>query len=168
MKLQIVGGGKMGEALLGGLLASGWAKPEDLGVIEPSHERRTELTETHSGVAVTDSVQPRVDAVIAVKPQHVVSVVDTLAEAHVSRLLSIAAGVTIGTIEARAPNSVVVRAMPNTPALVRAGASAIAGGSKSRFSIRSGLLCGSTRLISMLSPALVVPGPPMCSGYSKD
>lgn len=130
MKLQIVGGGKMGEALLGGLLASGWAKPEDLGVIEPSQERRTELTETHSGVVVTDSVQPRVDAVIAVKPQQVVSVVDTLAEAHVSRLLSIAAGVTIGTIEASAPNSVVVRAMPNTPALVREGASAIAGGSK--------------------------------------
>ena len=36
MRLQIVGGGKMGEALLAGLIESGWADPSELGIVEPS------------------------------------------------------------------------------------------------------------------------------------
>src|SRR4051794_40572654 len=43
VRLAVIGGGKMGEALLGGLLASGWARPEELVVVEPVAARRAEL-----------------------------------------------------------------------------------------------------------------------------
>ena len=68
------------------------------------------------------------DAVIAVKPQYVIDMASALGRAAVPRILSIAAGVTIATIETAAPEAAVVRSMPNTPALVGEGASAIAAG----------------------------------------
>ena len=69
-------------------------------------------------------------AVIAVKPGDVPAACAALAEAGVERVLSIAAGVPTARLEAGlAPGAAVVRAMPNTPALVGAGAAAIAGGS---------------------------------------
>ena len=48
--LLIVGGGKMGGALLGGLLTSGWIDPADVAVVEPVAERRAELEEAFAGV----------------------------------------------------------------------------------------------------------------------
>jgi pyrroline-5-carboxylate reductase len=68
-------------------------------------------------------------AIVAVKPYDVVAVCRQLAAAGVRRVLSIAAGVTCTTLAAGVgPDVAVVRAMPNTPALVGAGASAIAAG----------------------------------------
>lgn len=118
----------MGEALLGGVLSSGWASVDDVGVVELSEERRAELSSRYPGLHVTDTVFDAVDALIAVKPQYVVEVVSKLGKAHTPRLLSVAAGVRIESMEAAAPNARVVRCMPNTPALVGKGASAIAGG----------------------------------------
>jgi pyrroline-5-carboxylate reductase len=132
--LQIVGGGRMGDALVGGLLAAGWAEPGDLAVVERLAPRRAELEAARPGVTVTAEPVGGADAVVAVKPADVVGVCAELAAAGVPRLVSIAAGVTIAAIEegcrrGRADPAVrVVRAMPNTPALVGAGASAIAGG----------------------------------------
>ncbi|MDW3177613.1 MAG: pyrroline-5-carboxylate reductase [Acidimicrobiia bacterium] len=128
MKLQIVGGGKMGEALLGGVLSSGWATPEEVLVVEPSAERRNELAATHDGVHVVEAVHDGIDAIIAVKPQYVAEVTAALGTALAPRILSVAAGVTIASMEAAAPAARIVRCMPNTPALVGEGASAIAGG----------------------------------------
>ena len=130
MKLQIVGGGKMGEALLGGMLSSGWASASEIAVVELSEERRNELETAHSGLVVGDAVHKGVDALVAVKPQYVEGVVKSLGEANSPRLLSVAAGVTTEKMEAAAPDCRVVRCMPNTPALVGQGASAIAAGSK--------------------------------------
>ena len=48
--LLIVGGGKMGGALLGGLLRSGWAELADVAVVEPEAERRGELAEAFPGL----------------------------------------------------------------------------------------------------------------------
>jgi pyrroline-5-carboxylate reductase len=129
-RLQIVGGGRMGEALLGGLLAAGYAPPGELAVVERVAGRRDELAGRFPGVVVTGAVGPAAGAVVAVKPADVPAVVAELSGAGVPRLLSIAAGVTLATLEAAAGGSAarVVRAMPNTPALVGAGASAIAGG----------------------------------------
>jgi pyrroline-5-carboxylate reductase len=124
--LVIVGGGRMGEALLGGLLAAGWA-PSDLAVVEPVEARRDELATSFPGVAVSGTPVEAEGAVIAVKPGDVPAAV-TATKAR--RVLSIAAGVTIAALEAAAPaGAAVVRAMPNTPALVGAGAAAIAAGS---------------------------------------
>jgi pyrroline-5-carboxylate reductase len=128
MKLQIIGGGKMGEALLGGVLSSSWAEATDVAVVEPDAVRRDQLAAAYPGLAVVDAVVPSTDAIIAVKPHHVAEVCSSLGQAQCPRLLSVAAGVTISTMEAAAPSTRVVRCMPNTPALVGEGASAIAGG----------------------------------------
>lgn len=130
MKLQIIGGGKMGEALLGGMLSSGWASAAEIAVVELSEDRRTELASAYPGLVVGDAVHEGVDALVAVKPQYVEGVVASLGEAKSTRLLSVAAGITTASMEAVAPDCRVVRCMPNTPALVGEGASAIAAGSK--------------------------------------
>ena len=128
-KIQIVGGGKMGEALLAGLLASGFAEPAEVRVVEVLDARAAEVREAHAGVEVTDAVGAATGTVIAVKPKDVASAVTAAVQAGTDRILSIAAGVTLVTLEAAAGDVPVVRAMPNTPALVGQGAAAIAGGS---------------------------------------
>lgn len=129
MKLQIIGGGKMGEALLGGVLESNWAAPGEITVVEPSDQRREELAGSYPGLILDASVINDVDALIAVKPQHVIGVVESLARHGVNRVLCVAAGITIAAMEAAGPGMRIIRSMPNTPALVGAGASAIALGS---------------------------------------
>ena len=130
VRLVIVGGGKMGEALLGGLIDGGWGSAEELAVVEKVEPRRAELAARFPGVTVTDEVVAADGAVVAVKPDDVVAACGLLAAQGVRRVLSIAAGVTIARLEEALPaGTPVIRAMPNTPALVGAGASAIAGGS---------------------------------------
>jgi pyrroline-5-carboxylate reductase len=126
--LVVVGGGRMGEALLGGLLGAGWPAGE-LAVVEPVAARRKELTTRFEGVEVSDAPVGADGAVVAVKPADVEAAVAAAVGAGARRVLSIAAGVTLARLEAAAGDGVpVVRAMPNTPALVGAGAAAIAGG----------------------------------------
>ncbi|MEM9463963.1 MAG: pyrroline-5-carboxylate reductase [Actinomycetota bacterium] len=129
IRLQFIGGGKMAEALLGGMIADGWAPATAVHVVEPVDDRRRALADTHPGLSVSAAPLAGVDAVLAVKPQVAPDVFPALAEAAVPRLLSIAAGITIATMEASlADGAVVVRSMPNTPALVGQGMAAIAGG----------------------------------------
>ena len=129
MKLQIVGGGKMGEALLGGLLARQWAGDGGVAVVEKLPARRDELMASHPDVLVAAEPLAAVDAIIAVKPDAVDACCDDLAARDVRRVLSIAAGVPLARLERHlAPGTAVVRAMPNTPALVGEGAAAIAAG----------------------------------------
>ena len=119
----------MGEALLGGLLAGGWAQPGELAVVEKISDRREELAERFSGVTVADHPLQQADAVLAVKPDDAASAGSNLKSAGVGRVLSIAAGVTTAALEAvLGPGARVIRAMPNTPALVGEGAAAIAAG----------------------------------------
>lgn len=134
--LAVIGGGKMGEALIGGLLMAGWCTRAELLVVEPLATRRAELELRFPGVTVVEEQPSPIrakGALIAVKPHHVNEVCRRLAPT-VERVLSIAAGVTTGSMEAAlregAPDRTiaVVRSMPNTPALVSCGASAIAGG----------------------------------------
>jgi pyrroline-5-carboxylate reductase len=127
--LLIVGGGRMGEALLGGLLAAG-RQPDELALAEVSPSRRDLLVAAHPGVAVVEAPVAAAAAVLAVKPGDVAAVARAVAEAGAGRILSVAAGVTTQAIEAAVGRSLpVVRAMPNTPALVGAGAAAISPGS---------------------------------------
>jgi len=127
--LLIVGGGRMGEALLGGLLAAGRA-PAELAVAEVSPARREQLTAAFPDVEVVDAPVAADGAVLVVKPADVAQAARAAADAGARRILSVAAGVTTGAIEEAAGRALpVVRAMPNTPALVRAGAAAISPGS---------------------------------------
>jgi pyrroline-5-carboxylate reductase len=116
----------MGEALLAGLLSSGWAKADELGVVEAIPARRDELAGRFDGVHVLAEAADAEGAVIAVKPGDVPAACTALARAD--RVLSIAAGVPLATLEQHLGDRPAVRAMPNTPALVGAGAAAIAPG----------------------------------------
>jgi pyrroline-5-carboxylate reductase len=128
-RLQIIGGGRMGEALARGLLAAGWS-PSDLAVVEAVESRRDQLDTGLPGVSVTAEPGPAQGIVVAVKPNDVPTAVAAAVSAGAERVLSIAAGVTIGGLEAWAGAGVrVVRAMPNTPAQIGVGVSAIAAGS---------------------------------------
>lgn len=125
----MVGGGNMGAALLGGMIDSGRFDRARLGVVERLDARRDALTEMFPGVHVVDEIPACSGAVIAVKPDGVAGAVAAAVAAGATRILSIAAGVTIASLEAAAGEGVaVIRSMPNTPALVGRGAAAIAGG----------------------------------------
>jgi pyrroline-5-carboxylate reductase len=133
-RLALLGGGRMGEALVGGLLDAGTA-PEDVAVAEISPERRHVLETAFPKIRVVPApawaVAEAEVVVVAVKPADVTGALEAAASALVpgTLVLSIAAGVTIATLEALLPGYPVVRAMPNTPALVRQGAAAISAGS---------------------------------------
>lgn len=117
----------MGLALVGGLLATEWAAPADLVVVEALEDQRERIAETFPGVIVLEQPIAAVDTLLALKPWLTVAVAATL-EAP-TRVMSVAAGVTIAALEvAVPPGTPVLRAMPNTPALVGVGASAVAGG----------------------------------------
>jgi pyrroline-5-carboxylate reductase len=133
VELAIVGGGRMGEALVGGLLAHGRGAG-DIVVVEVSPERRAELGRSYPGLTVTDRLGDLpADVVLAVKPPDVPGAAAGAVSAGARRLLSIAAGVSTAAIEAAigaAGGPVrVLRAMPNTPAQVGAGAAAVCAGS---------------------------------------
>ena len=134
-KLLVVGGGKMGTALITGLLTRGGWATSDMAVVELDPERRAELASTHQGLVVlsapsADTLAEDGGAVLAVKPDTAEAVCRALGLAGVARILSIVAGLSSQRLEAcLPPGSVVIRAMPNTPALVGAGITVISGGS---------------------------------------
>lgn len=116
----------MGEALASGLLAGGWS-PDQLAIVEVDPARRAVLKPP--AVATVAEAGPAGGAVIAVKPADVAGACAALREAEVPRVLSIAAGVTIAELERQLGRVAILRAMPNTPAVVRQAASAISAGS---------------------------------------
>jgi pyrroline-5-carboxylate reductase len=128
-ELVIIGGGNMGSALLGGLLGSGGFTAPQMAVVEVDADRRADLAGRFAGVTVCADTPACHGAVVAVKPGDVPAAAAAAAAAGATRILSIAAGVRITTIEAAAGGAVaVLRAMPNTPALVGKGVSAVAAG----------------------------------------
>ncbi len=129
-KLLVVGGGKMGTALLSGLIAGRWAPVEELAVSDPDPGQRERLAKEHPGLVVVDAPIAADGAILAVKPDVAEAVLRTLGAVGIKRFLSIVAGLSSARLEAvLAPGDVVVRAMPNTPSLVGAGVAGISGGS---------------------------------------
>jgi pyrroline-5-carboxylate reductase len=137
-RIAIIGGGSMGEAILAGLLRAG-RQVKDLVVSERMPERARSLGEKYSVrmATVSEAVETAAFVIVAVKPADVESVVAEIAESAAKAesdtieqvFITVVAGVTIGFYEARLPaGSPVVRVMPNAPALVGAGVSALAAG----------------------------------------
>jgi pyrroline-5-carboxylate reductase len=130
--LGILGGGKIGEALLAGLLR-GQRSADDIVISEQNPKRAAYLTSTHgvrtAGVAEVLGVAHTV--VIAVKPQDIAPLLAQM-RPHVTPdhvVVSVVAGVTTARIEAALGVGIpVVRCMPNTPALVDEGMTAISAG----------------------------------------
>jgi len=133
-RIGFIGGGNMGEALIKGLLISGRFDASQIGVSDISQERLDHLHNTYqvSTVAGNRELAAGSDLIVlAVKPQQVGDVLGEINASldHLPLIISIAAGVPIATLEQPLVKSVpVIRVMPNTPALVLAGASAIAAG----------------------------------------
>jgi len=131
-RIGLLGVGAMGEALAGGLLAAGTPK-DALAAAEPDPARRAAVAERLGIRVVADGaevVRASDVVVLALKPSVVAPALDALAglPAGVRRKplwVSIAAGTPLRTLAAHLPEGArLVRAMPNTPALVRAGATA--------------------------------------------
>lgn len=137
--IGFIGAGNMAEAMIRGLLRGNDFAPERVFASGPRAERANELREKYGIDATTGNKTPaRQDIVVlSVKPQILSRVLDEVADAirADALVISIAAGVPVATIQSRlASGTRVVRAMPNTPALVDAGATAIAGGEHARES----------------------------------
>ena len=131
MRIAVLGGGVMGETLIGGLLALD-PRP-DVVVAEKRPERAEELAAAHGvGLADPAAAVDRADVVIlVVKPQDTPSLLAEIGAliAPDAVVVSIAAGIRTSTIEAAVPAGVqVVRAMPNTPARVGRGVTGISAG----------------------------------------
>jgi pyrroline-5-carboxylate reductase len=133
-KLAVLGGGKMGEALIGGLLASGWREPNDIVVTTRGEERCKELSTTYGVGTSLDNAAAIEGAqviVVAVKPQDIEALLASISK-HAGTdqtLLSIVAAIPTSFIEARLNEPVpVVRAMPNTPSVVHEGMAGISRG----------------------------------------
>jgi pyrroline-5-carboxylate reductase len=133
MQLALIGGGRMGEALARGLLDSG-SDTDAIAIAEVDPDRRKVLERALPEVRVVPSAAwAAADAqvvVIAVKPGDAVNALESCIAVlpEGALVLSIAAGVTLPALERVAPDRPIVRAMPNTGALVGCGAAAIAGG----------------------------------------
>ncbi len=127
MKVAFIGGGNMAGALIGGMLQAGFT-PDEIEVLEIDAARAAELNARHSVTTHQqpgDWLQPSEIIVLAVKPQQMRDAAASI-KPHLSRplVLSIAAGVRAQTIADSLATGNVVRAMPNMPALIRAGISA--------------------------------------------
>ncbi|WP_242337557.1 MULTISPECIES: pyrroline-5-carboxylate reductase [Anaeromyxobacter] len=133
-KIAFLGTGNMAEAFVKGLLRAGTATAAEILCAELRSERRDEIAKRYGVTTVASNLEATEQAdivVLSVKPQTMEQLLDEIAPAvdHRKLVISIAAGVSIAAIARKLGAGVrIVRTMPNTPALVGAGASALARG----------------------------------------
>lgn len=128
--VAIIGGGKMGEAILAGLLSAGAVDPSRVIVANPSEEKRLRLSATYGVSCVSDGADISYPdtVVLAVKPQVLPAIAQKLAvgsQFAPRRVISIAAGVKLESLMSWFHDTCCVRAMPNTPLMVGAGMTAV-------------------------------------------
>ncbi len=134
MKIGLIGCGRMGSALIGGIAKSGITKAQDIVIFDPNSDSVTKTTQDCGVIAAHNNLDVAAKTqtiLLAVKPQYVSQVLEEIAPAITKDhlLISIAAGVTIEKMEQGCPSqSRIIRAMPNTPALISLGATGIAPG----------------------------------------
>ncbi len=145
-RVAVIGGGKMGEAIMGGWIASAKTPADALSassfvVANPGQERRTYLEERYEVSCVADAreIEGPLDLVLlAVKPQVMMGVIEQIAplDAYAGAgegplFVSIAAGLSAARLQDALPEKArLVRVMPNTPLLVGAGATTVARGAQ--------------------------------------
>jgi len=139
VNVTFIGGGNMATALIGGMIARG-RSATDFRVVEPIAEQRQRIAERFPGVSVQDAADARAVAdtaliVIAVKPQHMreaaTALAPLLAAGAKPVILTIAAGIRLADLARWLGTPVpLVRAMPNTPALIGQGISGVYAGAE--------------------------------------
>ncbi len=133
-KIAIIGGGKMGEVLTRGIISGEILPPSDVTVTDIVPARLEHLKSEHKVQVTSDNRKAAKDAdilILAVKPQNMSEVLRELSPVIDKNklVISIAAGIPIGFIQEHLKKGMrIVRVMPNTPALIREGAAALAAG----------------------------------------
>src|SRR6188472_2777093 len=133
-RIAILGAGKIGEALVRGLLSSGWRGPDDLVATARRQERVDELRERHEIHATLSNAEACSGAalvVVAVKPQDIDALLGEIGGLLTAEqtVLTIAAAIPTSRLERRLADGVpVVRAMPNTPSTVHEGIAGLCAG----------------------------------------
>ena len=132
--LAVLGAGKAGEALISGVLSSGWCEPGQIVATARHTERLEELADRH-GIRTTASNAEAVDGagivVIGVKPQDIEALLGDISGVVTAEqtVVSIAAAIPTALIEKHLSDRVpVVRAMPNTPMTVHEGMAGVSAG----------------------------------------
>ncbi|MDA3936954.1 MAG: pyrroline-5-carboxylate reductase [Actinomycetota bacterium] len=156
-RVAFIGGGRMGEAIVAGLIAAKTVLPDQIVVSEPVAERRVELASSYGVTCVTDgheAIEGADVVVLAVKPQIMDAVVATLSDGLAEALvISIAAGVTCARLESALPaGTAVVRVMPNAPAMVGQGMAVVSGGAEASAEQVSLV----SELFSLLGHAIII------------
>ena len=133
-RIAVLGAGRIGEALIAGLLSSGWREPGELSASSRRDERVAELAERYGVRATTSNVEAAAGAslvVLSVKPQDIEALLGEIGPAITPEqtVLTIAAATPTATVERYLVSGVpVVRAMPNTPSTVHEGIAGLCGG----------------------------------------
>ena len=128
--IAFIGGGNMASCIIGGMLANGFST-QQIRVSDPGEQARANIQETYGIAATSDNHAAVTGAdivILAVKPQVMGPVVSDLAPSlsATSAVVSIAAGIQIADLQRWLGESqAIVRAMPNTPAMVRTGATGL-------------------------------------------
>ena len=162
--VAILGAGSMGTAILAGMIKA-HIKPEHVKVTARRVESAEALAKKFGVTAYATSYQPNANSLavagaqvvlLSVKPTYVVEVLEQIKDviAEDALVISVAAGVTTATIEEHLPDSVaVIRAMPNTPALIKLGVTGISIGSRASQEH----LAIATELFNGVGKTLVIP-----------
>jgi pyrroline-5-carboxylate reductase len=125
--IGFIGGGNMAEAMIKGMISKGM---KEIIVSEPRKERREEL-QSRYGITATASNREVAQSckilILAVKPQNMKAVLDEIGRDITDEtvVVSIAAGITLSFLQAKLKTKLIIRVMPNTPAIVQEGMSVI-------------------------------------------
>jgi len=131
MRLAVLGCGKMGEAIIGGLLDANSILPNQIQAITRTVKRTEQLKEKYgiSSSNIAADVHDCNVILLCVKPHNAIDIIsETISELEGKLLISICAGLKLNTLQEAVPSTRLIRAMPNTPCLIREGMSVISAG----------------------------------------
>lgn len=155
-KLGLIGAGNMGGAILRGVIAADYLRQDEVAVFDTSRRKTEELSRELSSVTYAGSAIELIDLcemiILAVKPNYMRGVIDDVREVlHGKAVISIAAGWTVAMLEEalEGTDATCLRVMPNSPAMVGEGMTAICDHStfsKDDFAFAKGIFeaCGRT------------------------
>ncbi|MFK7779261.1 MAG: NAD(P)-binding domain-containing protein, partial [Gimesia sp.] len=136
VKVGFIGAGRMATALAGGLIVSGFTTAKNVWASDTFESAREKFAQETGAQAVKSNLTIMEQAeiiILSVKPQHVVDILEEIKGAHTDQhlVVSIAAGCPLSLfVEKLGTDARLIRVMPNTPCLVKQGASAFARGGK--------------------------------------
>jgi len=156
--IGFIGSGNMAEALIKGIIAAGLYKPENIFVSDIRQERLDLLAKEYhvQPVGKNADLAAKVDIlVLSVKPQNMTEALESVKDAikQETLVISIAAGIRTAKIAAMLGDIAIVRVMPNTPALIGEGASALFANDKAKP-----ILEKAKSIFSAVGKAVVVDG----------